>query len=403
MNREFRLLKTILLIVCVFVTIIFYSDIGKCALLGVNRVGLTYNDVLRGGYAEDNVIVTIGSEESIPVFYEAKGDIADWIRFNPLEGPMLVNANNNGKLKIIVEPPSDARVGKYIGKVLITTGSLGQVESSMGTNVEVAFEVKIEVIVSDTQILSCNSGGFEIKDSEIGDPVEFSATVLNNGNVRIKPLIEFRIFDQFQENELLKTTYLAKDEVLPTTSKEITDMLELNLSEGQYWIEMICPECSGDGSLMTFSILEKGGISDVGEFVKFENEAWANTGELIPITAYFRNRGERSVLAQFKGTISKDGKIVQLLESDSITVAPQDTVPIEMFFKPDEMGQYKINGRFFYNNKITFQKGSVININPSSSSKNQNNEILLSIVFTIIIIVIAFLLFLIIRKKRKKN
>ncbi len=403
MNREFRLLKTMLLIVCVFVTIIFYSDIGKCALLGVNRVSLTYNDVLRGGYAEDNVIVTIGSEESIPVFYEAKGDIADWIRFNPLEGPMLVNANNNGKLKIIVEPPSDARVGKYIGKVLITTGSLGQVESSMGTNVEVAFEIKIEVIVSDTQILSCNSGGFEIKDSEIGDPVEFSATVLNNGNVRIKPLIEFRIFDQFQENELLKTTYLAKDEVLPTTSKEITDMLKLNLSEGQFWIEMICPECSGDGALMTFSILEKGGISDVGEFVKFENEAWANTGELIPITAYFRNRGERSVLAQFKGTISKDGKIVQLLESDSITVAPQDTVPIEMFFKPDEMGQYKINGRVFYNNKITFQKGSVININPSSSSKNQNNEILLSIVFTIIIIVIAFLLFLIIRKKRKKN
>lgn len=387
----------------VFVILLINLRIGECAQLGVNRVSLTYNDVLRGGYAEDKVVITIGSEESIPVFFEAKGDIADWIRFEPMKGPIFVNMDNSGRLKIIVEPPNDARVGTYEGKVLITTGSLGKVESSMGSSVEVAFEIKIEVSISDTQILSCNSGGFEIKDSEIGEAIEFSATVLNNGNVRIRPMIEFKIFDQMQEKEILSTNYTAKNEVLPTTSQEILDRIELELPEGQYWAEIRCPDCAGDGAMKTFSILEKGGISDIGEFVRIENSPWAKTGELIPITAYFRNRGERSVYTQFKGTISKDGKIVQVLESDFITVAPQETVPIDMFFKPNEIGQYKINGRIYYNNKITFQKGSIINVNQDTDFKDSNHELLLSIIFTFLIIIIATFIFLLIKRKKRKK
>lgn len=402
MSDNYRFTRIVNMQIVLVVFLIIFANFGVSALLGVNRVSLTYNDVLRGGYAQDNVVITIGSDELIPVNFEAKGDIKEWIRFEPLDGPLLVNKDNSGMLKIIVEPPIDSRVGAYEGKVLITTGSLGQVESEMGSSVEVAFELKIVVIISDTQILSCNSGGFEIKDSEIGQPNEFFATIMNNGNVRIKPLIEFKIFDQLQEQEILSTSYLSKNEILPTTSQEIIDFIELNLSKGQYWVEIKSSECSGDGALRTFSILEKGEIGDVGEFVRIDNLPWASTKELIPIVAHFRNRGERSVSAQFKGTISKDGKIIQVLESDILTVAPQETVPIEMFFSPKDIGQYKINGRVYYNNKITFQKGSIINVNPSNSLEESNGEFMLSIILSVLIVIIAVFVFLIIKRKKNK-
>jgi hypothetical protein len=36
----------------------------------------------------------------------------------------------------------------------------------MGTNIVVAFELKVNVTITDTQMLSCGSGGFDIKDAE---------------------------------------------------------------------------------------------------------------------------------------------------------------------------------------------------------------------------------------------
>lgn len=392
--RKYKLFALSLLI------LLLIPSFASAALLGVNRVTMTYNNVLRGGYAQEGLTVSSGTERNVSVYYEARGEIADWISFSPADQPKIVNSNSPGNIAIIVQPPSDARVDEYEAIVVISTGPLGEITGNIGANVEVAFEVRIKVIVTDTQILACSTGGAEILDAEIGRDLPFIISVRNHGNVRIDPEFKLEIYDQEIENLLSVISYKPEDEIFPTVSERIEAQLENDLEEGQYWVYVTTPLCGTNRQLLTFSILEKGGISDIGEFIRIEAEPWALTGETVPINVFFRNRGERFVSAQFKGVVSKDGRIMEVLTSEVRDVAPDELAVFELFYTASEFGQYKINGRVHYNNKITYERGSIINVNPSGQAPERDNSFL-STILLIVLIVIGILIFLIMRKKKK--
>ncbi|MFA6073390.1 MAG: hypothetical protein WC758_04720 [Candidatus Woesearchaeota archaeon] len=387
-----------LFFLCLFC--IFAIPTVDASLLGVNKISLEYTDVLRGGYAEDSLIVSTGSINNISVYYEAQGAIKDWISFNPEEQPIMMSANNPAFIGVIMQPPRDTAVGEYEGIILISTGPLGEQSGSMGTNVVVAFEIKVKVKVTDAQILICTAGGFDIKDAEIGMPLDFSATTSNGGNVRVTPLFNITVYDQDQKNIIETLNYNSINEILPTLSGEIKAKLEHKLQPGQYWANVSSPTCNSQ-STITFSILEKGGISDVGDFVRIENDAWAKTGDIVPLTAQFRNRGSRTVSAQFKGTVMLDGKIIKLISSDKIDVLPNQLAGLEIFFTPKDIGQYRISGRINYNNKITYERSSILNVEEGTNVVANSNRTIYYVALLIIIILIMGLLILIIRRKRK--
>lgn len=385
-------------LILIAILCVMFMPFVSAALLGVNRVSMDFNDVLRSGYAEDYIVASTGSIDNISLYFEAQGDIKDWISFSPnsSEG-VFMNANNPGVVKVIVNPPSDARSGDYKGKILITTGPLGKQSGTMGTNIEVAFEVEVNVRVTDTEIISCSAGGFDIKDAEIGSPIEFSASVGNNGNVRIRPDFQIKVYDQQQKKVVAVLNYSSSRDILPTITDTISAKIENALDVGQYWAEINSSPC-GTGAFLTFSILEKGGISDLGEFVRLENGAWAKTGEIVPINAHFRNRGSREVSAQFKGIVTLDGKIVKVISSDKIDVSPGELVQLQTFFTPDEIGQYKLSGRITYNSKLTFEKSSILNVE-QGTAKEVGNAVYYIVLG--IIILLIFALILLIRKKKK--
>jgi len=393
--------KSGILLLVIFFLVSFLGTFVEGSLLGVNKIDLVYTDLLRGGYAEDSVVVSTGSERNISVYFEAQGNIKDWVSFKENQ-PMTMNSNNPSLINVIIQPPTDAAVGDYEGILLISTGPLGQQEGQMGTNVVVAFEVKIKVKITDTQILSCTAGGFNIKDFEIGNSLDLDAVVNNNGNVRATPDFKIVIYDQEQKKVVANLSYKSNKEIFPTMSSQINAKLENNLNEGQYWTEISSPLCNS-ASFLTFSVLEKGGISDVGEFVRLKNDAWAKTGDIVPLLAQFKNRGSREVSAQFKGVASLDGKIVKVLSSDKVDVGPGELVNLEVFFTPVEVGQYKLTGRINYNNKLTFEKSSILNVEQGTTVSKGNNANIYYIALLIIILLIILFLILIIRKKKIKG
>jgi hypothetical protein len=373
----------------------------SASLLGVSKVSMDYTNVLRGGYAEDTIVVSTGSSNNIAVYLEAQGDIKDWVSFKPTQVPLVMSANNPASIQFVVQPPIDTQVGFYEGTVMIRTGNLANQSGNMGTNVEVAFEIKIRVNVTDTQTLTCTAGGFDLRDAEIGTPLEFSATVSNNGNVRIRPDFKFNIYDQDQKTLITTLSYASQTDILPTLTGQISVRLNNTLKEGQYWAEASSPLCNST-SLLTFSILEKGGISDIGDFVRLQNQPWALTGDIVPINASFRNRGSRIVSAQFKGIVTKDGKIIKVITSDKLDVAPGELIQLQSYFTPTVFGQYRLSGRIYYNNKITFEKSSILNVNPGSNNAfNLWNTYKYYIILLLLIIIILILLILIIRRRRK--
>jgi len=369
--------------------------------IGVNKGTLSFTDVLQNGYAQDSVLVTTDSISPITGTYQLEGDIADWLRVEPNDTSFNFSRDHPYKLTIIAEPPPDAQLKEYTGGVRVLTGEVARTSGGLiGTSTRAAFFIRLTLGVTGTERKACVLGGVRIKDTEVGQPYEFVATVQNKGNVRIRPRFNITVYDQSQTRTVQQASAAMDHDILPTVSETFTTSIAHRLPAGQYWAR-VRSEC-GESPLLTFDVLERGGIADKGELVRVEAKPWAKTGEIIPVHAIFANLGSRTVGAKFKGTIttrSTPPKLVKTIDTDTYNVPAGQTASIETFFNPTEPGQYIVAGRVLYNGKLTYQKSTIINVQGPLliAAKSFGGPLLL------IIILIILLLLFIIRKRRRAS
>ncbi|MFC2134928.1 hypothetical protein ACFLTH_09945 [Bacteroidota bacterium] len=391
-------------IIIFLLVVVLQSLMVNAAVIGVSKASLSFDNVLKFGYAEDFLIVSTDVSDDIGIEKQVSGDIESWIRFQPED--VVINVENPAKLTVIIEPPEDVANGLYEGEIkLITTPVIQAQSGRFGSSIRTSFIIKVGVEITGDEIISCTAGGFSIDDAEITYPLIFSASVKNNGNVRIKPDFEIDIWDRDQ-TELLKTVRFTHGvDILPTTTSVITREIEnTNLDTGQYWAEIKSPMC-GENVLDTFSIVEKGEIVDKGELLSIKNPFWVKVGDIIPIEAVFKNTGTRVESAKLKGTIKLAGQIIKVIDTDAVDVAPGETVSLETFFNPKMPGQYIINARVLYNNKLTFWKSSILNALPSEEFEKRISGLRikeLSFTILLIVIIVIILLLLILIKKLRK-
>lgn len=388
----------ILIIVLLFLMSVTYAN---AISIGISPGRVKFENVLKEGYSERIVTISTGSDEELIVTFKPEGEIRDWLRFEPNATTFSVLKGNPYKLKMIVQPPSDVRIGDYSGSIEFITEGVGGITGRAGAVVKTAVTLLINLGVTGTEIINCRAGGFSFKDAEVGFPFEFSYKVINDGNVRLKPIVTLDIWDQLQE-KLLLTRDVIGDEILPTTEKQIFGNLPNNLNEGQYWINMKADECKAT-SLSTFSVVEKGGIIDKGELIGIVNNPWVYTSETVQIKAKFQNLGIRAVTAKFKGTIRLDDKIVKLIETDEVIVPAGETADFDIYFVPELPGRYTLTGRVVYNKKLTFEKGTVLNVNPAPEEEKKKVSFLPLLIYVAIIVTILFMLRRIIKERSKRR
>ena len=87
-----------------------------------------------------------------------------------------------------------------------------------------------------------------IKDTEIGNPLEYYMTVSNGGNIRVRPTATIDIWNQDQ-TKLMMTKQLEfnNKEVLPTTNQAFSNTFTNNLRIGQYWAYVTIVPCGNSG------------------------------------------------------------------------------------------------------------------------------------------------------------
>jgi len=223
-------------------------------------------------------------------------------------------------------------------------------------------------------------------------------TVSNSGNIRITPTATIDIWNQDQ-TKLVTSKQLEFNnmEVLPTANQAFANTFANDLRIGQYWAYVTVAPCNNSG-LITFNVYDKGTIVDTGELIRIDNPSWAKIGDVVPITAAFKNTGERSVSAKFKGVVTSENKIVETIDSEFYDIAPGQVGNIQVFFTPKKYGQYIITGRILYNNKLSFEKSSVLNVNEGVEASSFNWFYVL-----ILIIIIILILLLLIRIRKKKH
>jgi hypothetical protein len=370
--------------------------------ISVTKAVMDFNDVLKGGYAEDTLYVSTDAPFNVPISYELLGDIASWINISPNLNDVntIYNINNTNylPLTIIVNPPADIPLGTYTGNVRIITGTLNRPGGQYGSQLQAAFMIRITVKVTGNEFMTCNGGGMSIRDSEVGSPLEFSMSVANSGNVRVTPTATIDIWNQDQTKLIMtKKLEFGSKETFPTTTQAYSNSFVSSLRVGQYWAYVTVDPC-GNSGLTTFSVYEKGTIVDSGDLLRIDNIAWAKIGDVVPVNAIFKNTGQRTVSAKFKGIVTSDNRIVENIDSDFYDIAPGQIGNIEVFFTPKKYGQYIITGRVLYNNKLSYEKSSVLNVNEGTEVQELN-----WVYIAILIVIVIIILLLLIRIKKKRH
>jgi hypothetical protein len=356
--------------------------------IGISPGKVAFNNLLRGGYAERTIKITTDSQENLTAHFSASEEISDWLVFETNSTIFTLSSSNPHVLKIKILPPNDTRSGTYSGKIDFITDYLGTPSGRAGGLVKAAVSMIITAQITDDEHIACTAGGFNFKDIEDSYPLEIVYTIINEGNVRLKPIIQYDIWDQLQENLITSNEFIS-DEILPTIERKYTKKIQgRELSIGQYWVEMSIPECNVN-SRLSFSIVEKGGIIDKGKLEKVTGKTWAFVNEPVEIMATFHNTGPRIVTAKFKGTITDDNdKILEVIETDEIDVNSNEKVDFKHIFIPTKQGRFKVNGRVVYNKKLTFEQGTIINVKPNEEIEEKQRYPLLFLYLVLVITII---------------
>ena len=292
-------------------SLIFLLQIISAANVGVSPADVKFEKVLRGGYAERPITVTIDAERETEITVETYGDTASWINYS--SNGLKVSKGNPLRIIASVSPPADTPNGNYSGFLRIKSTGLGSGETGHATGIVIpALDVQIITQVTDEEIVSCQASNFKISNAEEGDDVILTLDIENRGNIRINPKTVLDIWDQTSTN-LVDQKEFYPDQISPTTKGEfVFKVPSKDLELGQYWVDVSVPDCFSSRTL-TFDILEEGALYAAGVLERIAVGPWADIGDIVSISAIFKNTGEKALEARFVGKVTYENKIIQLI------------------------------------------------------------------------------------------
>ena len=385
--------RALILFLAVFFIAALHAGFSSAIVVGVSPANLTFHNVLRGGYAENNLIISTDSPVPVNVTVRSEGNISSWFNFSK---NLNASINVPAILTFSVNPPKDTPNGNYSGFLILQTSPTGSgiAEHAVGI-IQSTLDVYITVQVTDVQVLQCNVAGYSVESVEKGDDTNFTLDILNTGNVLLSPRVTVTIWNQDQ-SQVLKTINFVGNQILPTTQKELFVPFNTGgLESSQYWAEVSAPDCL-TSNLLTFDVLEPGALKADGILLDIFTLPKAEAGDTVPIEAHFKNTGEKDVGAQFIGQITKSGKIIQLLNSPPSDVTVGQTGTFTFYFTPQSPGDYIISGKVYYSGKVSYEQSATISVSARSAF-----SYILPVVYFVLIVAIAFLFVKIIREKKK--
>jgi hypothetical protein len=393
MNETFTFNKKTIFLALIFTLVVtLHQSLISATVIGVSPANLTFLNVMRGGYAQNNLIVSSDSQDPTNVTVSSTGNISSWLNFSKI---ITLTPNSPYTLTFSVNPPNDIPNGNYTGFLILETAPSGGgiAEHAVGI-IRSTLDVYITVQVTDVQVVQCQASHYSVQSVEKGDDTDFVVNVTNTGNVLLAPRVTVTIWNQDQ-SQILKTLNFVGSQILPTTQKRLDVSFNTGgLDTAQYWAEVSTPDCLGS-ELLTFDVLEPGAIKADGILLDIFTVPQAEVGDTVPIEAHFKNTGEKDVGAQFEGQITKSGKVIQLLNSPLSDVSTGQTGTFTFYFTPQSSGDYIISGKVYYSGKVSYEQSATLHVVSQSAF-----SYLLPIVYFLLVVLIAFLFVKIIREKK---
>ena len=362
-----------------------------------------FNKVLRGGYAEQEIYLYNPEDRITDIEISVEGSFAGWTYFDPGK-KFSIPTKGTRYIKTSIEPPADIANGIYEGTINIVSKPrrIPTIEGH-GMSIETAISLKVFIEITGEQIIRYKVKNIAVQGVEEGHNIPVSITGINKGNVKVSPKVQINLHN-WDKSMLIKSDNFTLGETLPTTEKTYNlNISSKDLAEGQYWanVSVFVADDIIENKLLTFDIMKKGSLTRKGELINIKTgNSWIKVGDVARVDAVFKNTGQISTNAKFRGEVYLNEILIETLQSDELEVPIGETANLTAYYTPVKPGRYTINGVVYYSGKMTYEKGTVINVSPAERLTGSVNSLDKKIV---VVILLAFLLITLYLHYRTKN
>ncbi|MFC1787579.1 hypothetical protein ACFLY8_06100 [Halobacteriota archaeon] len=406
-KRLFEMYKKISIgLICLY--LIAMVPLVHAAGIGISPASLSYENVLRGGSAQEQFTIFNNADADMYYNVRAEGEGGGWFSFDPIS-PVRVPAKSSVRVSAIVSPPIYTPGGIYNCTVYVQP-AITNVTTGEGAVVGIlpAIGLQTSIEITGEQVLTGNVYNIFVDKNEMGKPVRFTVGFSNTGNVIAEPEINIEISVDGGAIETLKKT----DEVAPGEAKEITtEWIANEPKEYAANVSVIL-----DGTLLSeknlkFDVLERGTLTCEGEIVEIKAPEEVGLGNPAKIEVLFKNIGFVAIEAKIKGEVTLNRELVDVIESEPALIEVGKTKILTAYFSPEKPGDYLIDGDVIYEGKeakmsqittsVKSAETGVVKFAETGKVKISESRSLIPVIsgLTLVAIISIFIL----RKKLKKN
>ena len=349
MNKKFLIL---------ILSFLFVLSSANAFSIGISPSRLDLSNKEPGEVIEATFFLQNPNDFDINILYRKIGDVADWIEVEEISS---IRKNSQGEIKVRVTIPDDALNKRYSG-FLMFAGDSDEVEEGTGSTVSAAVAIRFNIGVSGDNVASV-----EIIDSILYrsmSDIEMDFFLKNTGNVNLNLEYKFEIWNIEKTEKFYEKNF---DGEVITPNEEIFETFKFDISflnPGEYVLIMYV--YSNNDLLRriekNFSVYGEDFYLPI-ELIELNFIETANVGEEVEISALLKNK-ENEILnpyVVFRIYNSKN-ELIETIETQTITINPNETQIFETEFIFEESGIYNISARGFCNEFYSNELQSTIQI-----------------------------------------
>jgi len=359
--------------------------------IGVSPSEVTSEHMSRGSVAEQSMFIS-GLSKGQVVSIEVTGDAADWITF--AHGKEFVYPDAPSiELAPVVKVPDDASNGVYKATVVIS--AVGTTDEGSGTNkvsIIPGVQSRFTITVTGDQVSDYKVSAFKIYNFEQGGLLPFQYQIDNNGNVVAKPeFLSIEIFDMFDEYIIsINSTEMTGAD--PHSKQKLVVYLPNNLAAGQYRAHITMKDSERNfADTVVFDVVTEGFHDSLGNLMLVETPGPVRIGDTVRLTAWFENTGSVPITGNFIGEVYKGSRLLNVAESDSARVLPDEIGSLVAYFEPVEPGTYKVLGHVAFGGKKTALHETKFKVLSEDDVRNRNAAYILLVSVSVVMLVLVIL------------
>jgi hypothetical protein len=363
--------------------------------LGVTPSRFDFEHMPRGITVEKELQIS-GVEYGEPITISYEGEGADWITFST--GNSFRFSDSTNPITARVSIPMDVPNGEYTVAVRMHQGTtLAEDSGDMAIISGVRTEFSIEV--TGEQITDFEVRTISIPQLEEQDPILVRLIINNRGNVLANPgKVDIAITDNYRKQVYMTESVAVTGGVEPFSIGELLVEMPHTLPPGEY--VALVSTYGVEKKEVVFVVTEAGSSGKSGMLDHMQFPRRVILGEPFLIKGLFRNTGKNGVRAQFHGEIYLDGKLVQVIESDELLVAPEEEVWLNKHFTPDIPGEYVIKGYVSYSGKQTGEQVATFFVDKGAGLQTPARFIVPVLIIIFLIIAIVYMTVMIVKSRQ---